>query len=94
MLESLSHETDIRFGLFEFKNLYLFKDNIQKNEAILSCGIRLNLNFLISISITVNFLKPLALDMHEVWFHTIKKIQFLCKKIKKKKVSFICLSRE
>ena len=83
----------MRFGLFEFKNLYLFKDNIQQNEAIFSCRIRLNLNFLSSISITVNFLKPLALDMHEVWFHTIKKNYFLCKRIQKK-VSFICLSRD
>ena len=71
----------MRSGLFEFKNFYLFKDNIQQNEAIFSCGTRLNLNFLSSISITVNFLKPLTLDMHEVLFHTIKKNHFFRKKI-------------
>ena len=94
MLESLSHETDMRFGLFEFENLYLFKDNIQQNEAISFYRIRLNVNFLSSISITVNFLKPLALDMHEVLYHRIKRNHFLCKKMQKKKVSFICLSRD
>ena len=92
MLESLSHETDMRFGLFQFENLYLFKDNIQQNEAIFSYRIRLNLNFLSSIPITVNFLKPLALDMHEVLFHTIeKKIIFFAKKCRKRRyLSSVC----
>ena len=92
MLESLLHERDMRFGLFEFKNFNLFKDNIQQNEAIFSCGIRLNLNFLSSISITVNFLKPLALDMHEVLFHTIKKKSFFLQKKSRKRryLSSVC----
>ena len=81
----------MRFGLFEFKNFYLFKDNIQQNKAIFSYGIRLNLNFLSSISITVNFLKPLALDMHEVLFHTIKKTILFAKKSRKRRyLSSVC----